>query len=67
VCAQRDHGVRERAATHRSELAADQALVRRAALTTEGKPLMPERAMAMTKGDLAAWRRSQRRHSITLE
>ena len=45
---------RARELLYKSLEAADQADVRRAALMTEGKPLMPAVLIAITKGDLAA-------------
>lgn len=46
--------LRARELVYMSEDAADNADVSRAALMTEGSPLMPAVRMAMTNGDLAA-------------
>lgn len=46
---------RARDEVYKSEEAADQADVKRQALTIEGKALIPDRLMAMTKGDPAAF------------
>lgn len=40
---------------YKSEDAADQAEVRRAALMTDGRPLIPACLIAMTNGDFAAF------------